>query len=359
MAFKSELLARFANQADDTLLYVPDLTAWYNWHTQKATLPDAWQGLSLPQIAHELNVPAWQVIRPWRIETPGVDIATTEEDTSRETRIETASGTLTARWTLGSDGNWWQMEYPVKTADDLSAALEWARTRMYVLDAEELARCEEAMGDQGVVAVEIPTRPYADLLHDLLGLSEGPILLSEGHPAVGELMTVLEEKLQAFIPELAHLPGSLMFSPDNLDAQFISPMVFQEHLADSYRHTAEVLHANNKSLLVHAGGPIRRLLAPLAEAGADGIQGIAGPPQSDASPNQAREIAGPGITLWGGIPQNQLLEAHDRQEFEATVTQVAREARGDRRLILGVADRVPVGANLNRLEAIPALIAQV
>jgi len=37
---------------------------------------------------------------------------------------------------------------------------------------------------------------------------------------------------------------------------------------------------------------------------------------------------------------------------------VAREAAGDRRTILGVADRVPVDADLGRLEAIPALVGK-
>ena len=39
----------------------------------------------------------------------------------------------------------------------------------------------------------------------------------------------------------------------------------------------------------------------LAEAGVDGVEGIAGPPQSDITLAEARQLAGPGITLWGGI----------------------------------------------------------
>jgi hypothetical protein len=38
------------------------------------------------------------------------------------------------------------------------------------------------------------------------------------------------------------------------------------------------------------------------------------------------------------------------------VAQAVREARGDGRTILGVADRVPVDAELGRLETIPGLV---
>ena len=62
--------------------------------------------------------------------------------------------------------------------------------------------------------------------------------------------------------------------------------------------------------------------------------------------------------MWGGIPQDFLLETHPYQEFEASVVQATRETVNDDRMILGVADRVPVDADLSRLEAIPELVAE-
>ena len=356
MTVKADILSRFSGAASEGPLYVPDLTLWYDWHHSRGTFPDRWKHHSLPQIARDLGAPAWLVARPWRIETPGIEIQTTEQDGERVTRSETPEGSLIARWTLGSDGTWWQTEYPVKTAEDLEAALELVNSQSYILDVDELARLETVMGDEGLLALEIPGRPYADLLYEFLGLSEGPILLSEDPPAVRELIAILETKLQGLVQEVATLPGSVIFSPDNLDGQFISPTVFQEFLADSYRLTAEVLHRHGKYLLIHAGGPIRPLLTPLVEAGVDGVEGIAGPPQSDVSLSQARAIVGPEFTLWGGIPQDFLLAAHDRQAFETAVVQAAQEAREDGRLILGVADRVPIDSELHRLEGIPSLV---
>lgn len=355
----TDILSRFTGAGDVRPLFVPDLTLWYGTHRSRGTLPAPWQDASLPRISRELGLPVWSVARPWRIETPGVEIRQTEEEGQRLTEIETSAGILTSRWSLGSDGAWWQLEYPVKTAADLDAALELARARTYILDPFDLEELKREVGDDGVLAVEIPTRPYADLLYDMVGMSEGIMLLMESPPAMGEFLAILEEKLQAFAGELAALSVDLFFSPDNLDGQFIPPPTFDEHLAPSYRRTTELLHQSGKLLLVHAGGPVGRLLGSLAQAGVAGVEGVAPPPQSDASLSQARQLAGPDFTLWGGIPQDFVLSTRSTEEFETAVTQAVRQSGGDGRAILGIADRVPVDADLERLRAIPALIERI
>lgn len=356
MTFKAEILGRFSGEASGSPLYLPDLTLWYNWHHKKGSLPAPWQNYSLPQITQAMGVPIWLSAAPWRIETPGIAVVTTENEQERVITAETSTGPLVWRWQVGPDGAWWQTEYPVKTADDLPAALELVQARTYVVDPGELAELRTAVGVDGLLAIEIPRRPYSILLHEFLGWSEGLLLLNE--PVIEEINTILETKTQAFVQEIAQLPGQLILSPDNLDGQFISPRAFEAYLAESYRRTAEVFHAHNKYLLVHVGGPIRHLLALLAGAGVDGLEGIAGLPQNNASLTQAREITGPHLTLWGGIPQDFLLETHPHQEFEASVVQATQETVDDGRMILGVADRVPVDADLSRLEAIPELVAE-
>jgi hypothetical protein len=358
MTLKADILSRFSGGGGggDIPLYLPDLTLWYDWHRKQNSLPDKWQGYSLPQVARALGVPIWLPARPWRIETPGVEVTKTEQDQERVIKAETSQGTLIARWVVGPDGDWWQSEYPVKTAGDLAAALELAQARTYVLDSSELTALEAEVGNDGILALEIPRRPYSDILHEMLGWSEGLMFLAE--PAIPEINAILEAKLQAFVRKIAKLPGTVVLSPDNLDGQFIPPATFDEYLAGSYRQTTEVLHLADKLLVVHVGGPLKHLLLPMVEAGIDVIEGVCGPPQSNLPLPEAREMAGPDVTLWGGIAQDFLLDMHDRAKFEAAVQQVTREVKGDSRMILGVADRFPTEAELDRLEAIPELVAQ-
>ena len=308
----------------------------------------------MAQVARDLGVPIWLAVAPWRVETPGVEIRTTQDETERIIQTDTAAGTLRARWTIGPDGDWWQTEYPVKAQADLAAVLEVAKARSYVLDTDELDRSRALVGEDGILALEIPRRPYSDVLHEFLGWSEGLMFL--GEPEIRETNALLDSSLQRCAEMVAQLPGDLILSPDNLDGQFISPRAFRNHLSESYRLTTETLHRHDKRLLVHIGGPIKRLLALLVESGVDGFEGIAGPPQSDLTLAQAREVVGPAAVLWGGIPQDFLLETHAEQELEVAVAQTVRDARGDSRMILGVADRVPVDAEIGRLAAIQAMV---
>jgi hypothetical protein len=356
MSLQTEILNRFSGQAREVPLYLPDLTLWYRWHRERGTLPAPWADDSLPQVARAMGVPAWMTARPWRVETAGVRVETVEREGERVTRWETAAGTLSARWTVGPDGDWWQAEHLVKGQADLAAAVELARARRYVLDPTPLDAARAEVGEEGVVALEIPRRPYSDLLHDFLGWGEGLFLL--GEPAVVEILRALEGVLHPFVEQVLELPGAVVFAMDNLDGQYISPRAFDRHLAASYRQTAQAVHRRDKRLLVHCGGPIRHLLAPLAAAGVDGVEGVAGPPQGDASLAEARALAGPELTLWGGIPQDVVLPTVERSAYEAAVEGALREAAGDARVLLGVADRVPPDADVERVQEIASLVGK-
>ena len=358
MTLKDHILQRFRAGRAGPPLYLPDLTLWYGWHQEHGTLPAAWQGWSLPQIARSLGVPAWLTARPYYVDWGGVEVQQTEAAGERAILYHTPAGALTERWTLGPDGDWWETEHPVKTPDDLRLLAQIITARRYVMDTAGLEQLHSEVGDDGVVALQLPRRPFSQVFLEWLGWSDGLLLFFDAQELVEDVVAVLEDKVQTLVAQIVSLPGQIVLSPDNLDAQFVSPAFFKRYLAASYRRTADLLHAHDKVLLAGTGGPARKLLAPLAAAGVDGLQGVSGPPQSDAALAEARPLAGPAFTLWGGIPQDALLPHFDQQHFEAIVLQAAREVNADPRAILGVADVVPIHADLARLQAIPSLIAQ-
>jgi hypothetical protein len=334
--------------------FVPDLTLWHRWHASRGTLPAPWRGASLADVARELEVPAWQPVRPWRIELQGAAIETAESGTERITRWRMGGAELRATWVLGPDGDWWQAEYPVKTADDLPAALALVEARHYALD-EGVVAAAPGTTPYLLAPLELPMRPYSELFHNILGWTEGLMLLLEQPEAVQRLLDALEARLHDLVARIAPLPGSLVLSPDNLDGSFIPPAMFDEHLAPSYRRTGDALHAAGKRLVVHVGGMCRGLLPGLAGAGVDAIEGVCGAPQSDATLAEARALGGPGPTLWGGIAQDTLLPATDDAAFERAVRAALAEARSNGPAVAGVADRVPVGAVAERLTALAGM----
>jgi hypothetical protein len=158
-----------------------------------------------------------------------------------------------------------------------------------------------------MTAIELPQRPWSELFHAFLGWSEGLMLFLEEPDSLQAISAALEKKLQGLVAEAALLPGRMVLSPDNLDGQFVTPSAFEENLAASYRATAEALHAGGKLFV------------------------------------------GPAMTLWGGIAQDFLLPTRSRDEFEAAADAAFAETARDPRVVVGVADRVPVGAMPERL----------
>jgi hypothetical protein len=358
MSWRSEILARLTGRADDRPFYLPDLTLWYESNRTRGTLPVRWSEMTLPQVCRDMGVPIWASARPWERTTPDVEVETVEEDEQRTIRVTTSAGTLTSRWSLGPDGDWWQTEYPVKGADDLEAAREWVEARTYRIDPSRLIELEGTVADDGVVAAELPQRPYSNLLHELLGWGEGLMLLMDHRQEIEELLGIMEEQLRTLTDELVRLPAQVWLSPDNLDGQFVSSKSYEQYLQDSYRRTVERFRQESKILVVHVGGPVRPYAEGLGRVGVDAIEGIAGPPQSDATLADARALVGPDVTLWGGIPQDTLLGTHDEDTFHRAAQQAAEQASGDPRAIIGVADRVPVEAEADRLIELAQMVSE-
>ncbi len=325
--------------------FLPDLTTWYPWHSQRGTLPARWKDDDIGGICRDLGAPAWDPVKPWRIELPGIEVHDTRGQAERLLQWGTPRGTLTSRWTLGPDGDWWQSEYPVKSAGDIAAALLVAEARQYT------AQPAPAQREHEVRVTELPQRPWSELFHSFLGWSEGLMIFLEEADRLQEMAMLLETRLAALERSVAAAPGDVVLCPDNLDAQFISPPDFEAHLAASYQRVAAVMHDAGKRVVVHVGGPIRRLLPGLAVAGVDCVEGICGPPQGDASLPEARAESG-DVVLWGGLAQDYLLGTRSEEEFLAAAREAVRQAAADHRVILGVADRVPVEALPERLAAL-------
>jgi hypothetical protein len=358
MTTRTRILNRFDPQRGESSPTTPlllDLTLWHKWHASRGTLPDGF-GRSLIDAHRALGAAGWAPFKPWRVAYDGIEVRTEEADGRRDITYRAGGREFHAVWTVGPDGDWWQAGYPVKTPEDLALAVDIAAARRYVVDAAGLEAWRVAVGEAGVVALELPMQPYSELLHVFLGWGEGLLLMQgEGKAHLAAIVAELERKLAAVVAEIAALPGDVLLAADNLDGQYISPRAFKEFMATGYAATAVAARAAGKPLVVHVGGPAKRLAPLLCQAGAHGIEGIAGPPQGDATLAEARQAAGPDVTLWGGISQDALLAEHDEDSFEAAARDALAQAEGDARMIIGVADRVPPAAELARLRRLVEL----
>lgn len=329
--------------------FVPDLRIWHSWHSKKGTIPKEYSGATHAEVCGAIGVSAFDVVRPWRIETDGAVDRIEMNDSKRVWTLGVGSDVLTARWTIGPDGDFWQTEYPVKSSNDLEILGEYLKRRTYDVMPEVLG---QAIGEDRVTVVELPSRPFAWLMLEVLGWSDGLMLLLDDSGKIETLLGIAEEQVaeaeRAVIAALSP-DRHLLMSPDNLDAQFVSPTFFDCYLATSYRRISNLVHRNSGSLLVHSGGPIASLLPSLAECEVDSVVGASGPPQGDTDLQTASELTDGRIVPWGGIPQDLLMPSTEEARFTEEIERITEEARVGPPAVLAVADHVPIEADISRL----------
>ena len=94
------ILRYFRGDAKHPLLYLPNLTLWYDWHVKHDTLPAVWRDWTLPQISRNLGVPTWMTARPFRIDPGDVSVDRAQAGNQRIVRYTSLAGarpTLDAR----------------------------------------------------------------------------------------------------------------------------------------------------------------------------------------------------------------------------------------------------------------------
>ena len=346
---------------------IADLKLWYLWHSERGTLPDEVSGMNLREVYKHLGFPVWDPLGVWKRETTRIrmeDKKTSEERivvyTDTQTRAE-----FTAKWSVGPDGDLWQTEYPVKKAEELCLFEALVKDEEIHLDDAQLSAAVDMFLHEGIGAIELPLSPFPRLLLEMLGFTQGFMVLVENqdgvegmihkareHYCIGvkKILDKIEKMIASKAPARAGENNNPFFAvlPDNIDASFITPPYFEAYMADVYKNTASLTKKAGLDLMVHTGGPVAMLLEQIKDAGIHCLAGVSGPPQSDASLKEAREKVGPDMKLWGGIPQDCLIRTVSEQKFLSALEQAKAEA--DDKCIIGIADHVPVEASWERLK---------
>ena len=55
MIKQQQILDHFSDKDPGNVLFLPDLTLWYEWHIRQGTLPDVWLDHTLPQICRAMG----------------------------------------------------------------------------------------------------------------------------------------------------------------------------------------------------------------------------------------------------------------------------------------------------------------
>ena len=128
------------------------------------------------------------------------------------------------------------------------------------------------------------------------------------------------------------------------------PRFFAEHITPWLAEFAALLHRQGKFLLTHTDGENRGLLEQYLAAGIDVADSICPHPMTRLTLAETRRALEGRITIMGGFPSVALVkDAMTDRQFDEYLDDFFRQiGRGDR-MILGISDTTPPGAEFDRL----------
>jgi len=224
-----------------------------------------------------------------------------------------------------------QMEFMVKTLEDLEAALAVPYQPILPDVAGYFAK-EQEMGESGVVLCSL-TSPI-QVVHNLMGSEPLAIWSLTDRERVLELLWTMQGRI---VETLKHLLAQGVRHFAMLGEEYVTPPL---HSATDFRAFAvepeveigRLIHEVDGLLHLHSHGPLTAVLEDFIEIGANCLHPLEAPPMGDVTLEEAKRRIGHAICLEGNIQIGDLYAGNT----ENIVAQVRhnRQVTGDQGYIL-------------------------
>ncbi|MBI4671985.1 MAG: hypothetical protein HY741_10015 [Chloroflexi bacterium] len=222
--------------------------------------------------------------------------------------------------------------------------------RRYRPRYERYAEKQMALGDKGACVVAGPDQPLVSLFR-VRDPAELIFDLADEPDRMKALLDLLHARASEAYRLIAKGPGrAVLTGMAFMTTQLISPRIFEKYVMPYLAEYVQTLHAEDKILICHMCGHIRRLLPMLREAGIDGIESLTSPPIGDTALETFWRELGARAILIGGVDVNLLLRGTPDQ-LRAHVHDVLKRTVGYPH-ILSSADEVPFGTPTENLLAV-------
>ena len=221
-------------------------------------------------------------------------------------KLETPHGVLTQTWRFSEEAcadfeedHW---------VDDLVEQYEEARfmveDRSYDYEMTEYERDLAAIGDDGIIMLEIPENPLK-MLHWLMGPEKAILATVDFPDKVKELCDIHTAKTLQFVKEICartrYENTPLLMCGDNLDAMLFPPPHFDEFLYDFYQPVADAVHEEGRLFCVHSCGNNWDIRDCIQNSRIDMMEGLTPPPLGTFPLEKARVEMGSDFVIEGGM----------------------------------------------------------
>jgi len=365
MTHRERMLAVLERRPPDRIPWMPRLEIWYEAARRRGTLPERYRDLSLREIQRTFGVGD-----PGRggsvlvEEMKGVEVTVAESDGGILTRYRTPVGSVStlARQSgvLAQAGiGGLQTEHMIKDVEDYRVVeylVEHTKARP---EYGSYLRYEAEIGEDGVPMVALGDCPMGTVLRDYIGWNRAFLELADHRTEVERLCQVVREHMREKVRLAAASPARLFLLGVHFHSQMTPPPLFRRYLLSDCQEFAEELHRAGKLMACHADADASLLLALIEEAGYDMAECFVTAPMVECTLEQARQVWGDRVIIWGGIPSVILQEPYDDEYFDSYLRNVlATVAPGDA-FILGVADNVMPEAKIERIARVTQMVEEL
>ena len=196
--------------------------------------------------------------------------------------------------------------------------------------------------------------PMQKLLSRWAGVETTVTLFMEHPEELKEAFSAIEDSQTELVEVLAASPAQVVILPENLSSEVTGEYFFRQFNMPYYQRIIARLHEGGKIVALHIDGGLIPCLGLLSACGVDIAEAVTPAPFGNVAVEKLREIAGPQIIIWGGLPGGIFSENYSDRFFEEYVLNVLRNA--DDRFVLGVADQVPPDAVPRRISRVRELV---
>jgi hypothetical protein len=351
MNFRERLLAVFAGEKPDHLPWFADLLYYRGAHMAMGDLPERYcTDEGFVQMHRDYHAGMYLGFTGAVKQVSGsenVQVTSEREGATITTRWETPVGEMwgehvhlphaeTTAWT----------RYPVTSPDDLRIVRYLYEGNQFAPDHEAWERGDRLTGDQGCHVMTIGRGGISSLLAEWCGVMNVCYLMADAPQEMDKTVAVMLASNARYIDCLLDGPGPLVEFCDNLTGEVVTRL-FKRYQFDFYQEQIRRLHEHGKKTLSHVDGTLKGIVPLMAATGLDAAESVTPMPCGDVAVADLRELAGPDLILFGGMPGAILPPLSPADDIKRQVESVVEHHWEYGKFVLGAADQIPPDSDID------------
>jgi hypothetical protein len=275
------------------------------------------------------------------------------KDGDRILRIQTARGTLESRERCMGDGRIpVYIKHLVSTVEDLKVFLFYLENTILMVrkDLRLYERERSAIGDRGILSVNVEFTPIQSFLEQLSGLENTYLLMTEAPEIFDRVTDLMHTRNMYKIKKMAESPAEVYIHYENTSSTMMSPRIFRKYCLPQLNEISDLLHDHGKLHLIHMCGKLSAFRDVFQQCRFDGMTDVAPSPTGDLELWEALELY-PGKVITGGIDATTFAMSSPATCYERTV-EIITKIKASPGALLGSGDSTPCGTSLENFKAI-------